>query len=96
MTLKLNQSELEQVRPELNQQGWVIDSSQRFISKSYKFKDFVEAFGWMAQAALAAEKLNHHPDWSNCYNRVDVALTTHDANGITMLDIKLAQIMDRI
>lgn len=60
------------------------------LEKTFVFKSFVEAFGFMAQAALIAEKMNHHPDWSNSYNRVTVRLTSHEANGITEADYKLA------
>ncbi|MDQ2860693.1 MAG: 4a-hydroxytetrahydrobiopterin dehydratase, partial [Pseudomonadota bacterium] len=59
-------------------------------------KDFSAAFGWMTRVALAAETLDHHPEWFNVYNRVDVVLTTHDADGVTELDVKLAKIMDAL
>lgn len=65
------------------------------ISKTFKFGSFVEAFGFMAQSALSAEKLNHHPEWFNVYSRVDVTLNTHDAGGLTELDFKLAKAMDK-
>jgi len=64
------------------------------ITKSFKFKSFNEAFGFMSRVALAAEKMDHHPEWSNVYNKVDVVLSTHDAGGITELDVKLAAKMD--
>lgn len=67
------------------------------LKKSFEFKDFVEAFGFMSQVALVAEKMNHHPDWSNVYNRVDIALQTHDAgNKVTDKDRKLAQAIDKL
>jgi 4a-hydroxytetrahydrobiopterin dehydratase len=66
------------------------------IRRLFIFRSFSEAFGFMARVALHAEKLNHHPEWSNVYGRVDVTLTTHDAGGLTELDIKLARAMDRI
>src|SRR5512140_1890027 len=66
------------------------------IRREYRFRDFSEAFGFMTRAALAAEKLDHHPDWTNVYNRVVVSLHTHDAGGITDLDFRLAAEMDRI
>ena len=66
------------------------------ITRSFRFATFNAAFGFMTRAALAAEKLDHHPEWFNVYNRVDVTLTTHDAGGLTQLDIKLAAAMDRI
>jgi 4a-hydroxytetrahydrobiopterin dehydratase len=64
------------------------------LFKSYRFKDFSEAFAFMTRSAIKAEQLNHHPEWFNVYNRVDVTLTTHDAGGITDLDFKLAKAMD--
>ncbi|MEO0730164.1 MAG: 4a-hydroxytetrahydrobiopterin dehydratase [Pseudomonadota bacterium] len=76
-------------------QGWTLDDSRDAISKTFKFKNFIEAFGWMSRAALVAEKLDHHPEWSNVYNTVEVTLTTHDAGGLTELDMKLAAAMDR-
>ncbi len=64
------------------------------ITRTFTFKDFNEAFGWMTRAALAAEKLDHHPEWFNVYNKVDVTLSTHDADGVTALDVTLAKLMD--
>jgi 4a-hydroxytetrahydrobiopterin dehydratase len=64
------------------------------LQKSFKFSDFNAAFGFMARVALAAEQMNHHPEWFNVYNRVDVTLSTHDAGGVTEKDFKLAEIMD--
>ena len=66
------------------------------IAKTFVFADFNEAFGFMARAALVAEKMNHHPEWSNVYKKVEVVLTTHEADGLTSLDIKLAEAMNRI
>jgi 4a-hydroxytetrahydrobiopterin dehydratase len=76
--------------------GWSECTGRDAISKTFSFKDFSEAFGFMARTALVAEKLNHHPEWSNVYKTVDVTLSTHDADGLTDKDIKLAQAMDRI
>jgi 4a-hydroxytetrahydrobiopterin dehydratase len=64
------------------------------IQRTYRFSDFTAAFGFMTRTALMAEKLDHHPEWFNVYNRVDVTLTTHDANGVTELDVTLAKMMD--
>jgi 4a-hydroxytetrahydrobiopterin dehydratase len=76
--------------------GWRDVAGREAISRSYVFADFNEAFGFMARAALVAEKMDHHPEWSNVYRTVDVTLTTHSAGGVTDLDIKLAGAMDRI
>ena len=76
--------------------GWTLAESGETLRKTYVFRDFVEAFGFMAKVALVAEKLGHHPDWSNSYRRVTVALTTHDAGGLTELDVRLAERMDRL
>lgn len=75
---------------------WQAEEGGLAISRSFEFANFVEAFGFMSRAALWAEKLNHHPEWSNVYRRVDVRLTTHDAGGVTQLDIKLAKKMDAL
>lgn len=74
--------------------GWSEVEGRDAITKEFKFKNFVEAWGWMSQMAIVAEKMNHHPEWFNVYNRVEVVLTTHDADGLSALDISLAQKMD--
>jgi 4a-hydroxytetrahydrobiopterin dehydratase len=74
--------------------GWGAASDRDAIVKTFRFKDFNAAFGFMTRIALAAEKLDHHPEWFNVYNRVDVLLATHDADGVTVLDVELAKIMD--
>ena len=76
--------------------GWEIDAGETALSRTFKFADFSEAFGFMARAALVADKLDHHPEWKNVYSTVDVRLTTHDAGGLTDLDFKLAAAMDKI
>lgn len=78
----------------LLQAGWSVDVDRDAISKIYQFKNFIDAFGFMTRAAIWSEKWNHHPEWSNVYNRVNVTLTTHSASGLTTLDIKLARKMD--
>lgn len=75
--------------------GWAAVAGRPAIHKSFVFKSFSEAWGFMNRTALAAEKLNHHPEWFNVYNRVDVTLSTHDAGGLTELDFKLAGRMDK-
>lgn len=73
---------------------WSLAPDALAILRSFKFADFNEAFGFMARVALAAEKADHHPDWSNVYNRVDIRLTTHDAGGLTARDFDLAKTID--
>jgi len=74
---------------------WSYDSERRAIARSFRFADFGTAFAFMTQVALAAEKADHHPDWTNVWNRVDVLLSTHSAGGVTAKDIALAAEMDR-
>jgi 4a-hydroxytetrahydrobiopterin dehydratase len=76
--------------------GWRVTERGAAITRTFTFADFSEAFGFMARAALAAEKMNHHPDWSNAYKTVNVVLTTHEAGGLTERDIRLAEAMDRL
>lgn len=76
--------------------GWSMAQGRDAIRKTFAFADFSEAFGFMARVALAAEKLDHHPEWFNVYKTVEVTLSTHDAGGLTERDIKLAEIMDRL
>jgi len=80
---------------QLNQ--WTVKSGDRdAISKTFKFADFKTAFGFMTSCALKAEQMDHHPEWFNVYNRVEIILTTHDADGVTALDIELAGYMDQL
>jgi 4a-hydroxytetrahydrobiopterin dehydratase len=76
--------------------GWSEVPGRDAIAKTFTFKNFSEAFGFMARAALVAEKLDHHPEWFNVYKTVDVTLSTHDAGGLTERDVTLAQAMDKI
>jgi 4a-hydroxytetrahydrobiopterin dehydratase len=76
--------------------AWRHDASRRAIVRSFAFVDFAQAFAFMTELALAAEKRDHHPDWSNVYNRVEIALSTHDAGGITERDIALAKHADDV
>lgn len=71
-------------------EDWKAASNAKSITKSFKFRDFNAAFSFMTRVALLAEKMNHHPEWFNVYNKVDVTLTTHDAGGVTEKDIKMA------
>ena len=74
--------------------GWNEVKGRDAIAKTFVFKDFNEAFGFMTRVALAAEKMDHHPEWSNVYRKVEVVLSTHDAGGVTEKDIALARFMD--
>ena len=74
--------------------GWVAADGRDAIVRSFRFSNFGQAFAFMTRCALAAERLDHHPEWFNVYSRVDVTLTTHDAGGVTELDLELARIMD--
>ena len=74
--------------------GWQLVKGGSAITKTFQFKDFNAAFSWMTAIALNAEKLDHHPEWFNVYNRVIVTLSTHDVGGISKLDIKLAKLID--
>ena len=76
--------------------GWALAEGREAIEKQFTFKNFSQAFGFMTRVALAAEKADHHPEWTNVWNRVDVTLTTHSAGGLTAKDMALARTMDRI
>lgn len=74
--------------------GWKMVEGRDAIAKTFEFGNFVDAFGWMTRVAIWAEKWNHHPEWSNVYRTVEVLLTTHDVDGLSALDAKLARKMD--
>ena len=74
--------------------SWIIDNNT--IKKEFKFDNFIEAFGFMSKVALLSEKMDHHPDWQNTYNKVIINLTTHEKGGITTNDIKLAESIDKL
>ena len=96
MNTKLTAQECETDLATLIKNGWSVAQDRDAIFKQFKFKSFVEAFGWMTAAALCAEKMNHHPEWFNVYSCVKVTLTTHDVGGLSSLDIQLAGKMDQI
>ena len=94
MTAKLDPALLPGLLSQLP--GWTLDPTASAISRHLEFADFNEAFAFMTRVALVAERKDHHPDWSNAYNVVDVTLTTHAARGLTLKDIELARFIDRI
>ena len=94
MTAKLEGEARRRALAELA--GWSEVEGRDAIRRAFTFKDFNAAFGFMSRVALAAEKMDHHPDWSNVYRTVDVTLNTHDAGGLTELDFKLAKKMNAI
>jgi len=89
---KLDRNDIEERLGKLA--GWDLDGGK--LHRSFEFSNFVDAFGWMTRIAILAEKMDHHPEWSNVYNRVEVHLMTHDAEGLTELDFELATHMDRL
>lgn len=91
---KLSDAELSHALTALP--GWRYDRQRGAIARSYVLGDFNQAFGFMAQVALAAEKRNHHPEWSNVYNRVDIVWTTHDVDGLSTHDIDMAHWCDAV
>ena len=76
--------------------GWSDVAGRDAIQKSFKFADFNQAWGFMTRVALAAEKADHHPEWSNVYNRVEITLSTHDAGGLSQKDVALAKVIDSV
>jgi 4a-hydroxytetrahydrobiopterin dehydratase len=90
---KLTGATREQGLLDLRATGWDWDEGRDALCRTFEFPDFNTAFGWMTRVAMLAEKLDHHPEWSNVYRTVHVTLTTHDAGGLTELDLKLARAM---
>lgn len=93
-TTPLSESDRAALLPAL--EGWTLVEGRDAIRKRFVFADFNAAFGWMARVALVAERMNHHPEWSNVHRTVDVTLSTHDAGGLTRRDVELAQRMDQL
>ncbi len=98
MATKLDDSQIKDALSKLNDtlgsdEQWQLEGDK--ITKTFKFKSFIRAFGWMSQIAIWAEKLNHHPEWFNVYNKVEVTLTTHDVDGLSDLDFTMAEKMEK-
>ena len=89
---KLTEKEIESEVAKMP--GWKVVNGK--LSKSFEFKDFIETFSFMTRVAMNAEKMNHHPEWFNVYNKVNIDLVTHDLNGISNYDMKLANTIDKI
>ena len=97
MIERFSQNEIDAALVELNKntdKPWVIKEEKLY--KAFKFSDFIAAFAFMTQVAMLAEKANHHPEWFNVYNRVEISLTTHDADGISKRDFELAQNISKL
>ena len=93
---KLTLSDIQNRFSDLNDSGWKLSEDHSALSKTFRFPTFKDAFAWMTLVADAAEALDHHPDWSNSWNRVTVSLTTHDRKGLTSLDFDLATEMENL
>jgi 4a-hydroxytetrahydrobiopterin dehydratase len=96
MTDRLTETERTRDLPALGEAGWGANPDRDAIRKIWKFRSFSEAWGFMSRAALVAEKMNHHPEWLNVYNVVDVTLTTHSCDGLSALDVDLARRLDKL
>jgi 4a-hydroxytetrahydrobiopterin dehydratase len=94
MIARLNEAERAELLPTVA--DWAHDADKDGIRRTFRFKDFTEAFGFMTRVAILAEKADHHPEWFNVWNRVDILLTTHDAKGLTRRDIDLARAIDQL
>lgn len=94
MTEKLEGTHREDALKALADNGWSMVDGRDAIQKTFKFKSFIDAWGWMSRMAIVAEKMDHHPEWFNVYSRVEVVLTTHDVDGLSELDVALAKKMD--
>ncbi|SFR01659.1 4a-hydroxytetrahydrobiopterin dehydratase [Poseidonocella sedimentorum] len=93
---QLTEADRAEALPELLAAGWTMAEDRDALQRRFAFKDFRAAFGWMTQVALLAEKFNHHPEWSNTYNRVEITLTSHDVGGLSQRDVTFARKIDAI
>jgi 4a-hydroxytetrahydrobiopterin dehydratase len=93
---KLSEGTREMLLEPLLDSGWTLHGEKDALVKQFKFKSFIDAFGWMTRVAIWAEKWDHHPEWDNIYTTVNVVLITHDVDGLSTLDLKLARKMDSL
>ena len=93
-SLKLSSKEIITLNSRID--GWVLNKNKNAITKTFLFKNFIDAFSWMSSLSKHAEDINHHPEWANVYNKVDVVLSTHDVQGLTKKDFLLAELMDEL
>jgi 4a-hydroxytetrahydrobiopterin dehydratase len=93
---KLGEDTRDMLLQPLLESGWILHGEKDALVKQFKFKNFIDAFGWMTRVAIWAEKWDHHPEWDNIYATVNVVLITHDVNGLSALDLKLARKMDSL
>ncbi len=94
--MEADMSDSPMLPADLADAGWAIEADGNAISKTFRFRGFRDAMAWMVRAAFEAEQMNHHPEWCNVYNRVEVRLTTHDTSGLTERDVELARRMEKI
>ena len=93
---KLSEGTRDMLLEPLLDSGWTLHGEKDALVKQFKFKSFIDAFGWMTRVAIWAEKWDHHPEWDNIYSTVNVVLITHDVDGLSTLDLKLARKMDSL
>ncbi|PZP55426.1 MAG: 4a-hydroxytetrahydrobiopterin dehydratase [Micavibrio aeruginosavorus] len=96
MTDRIHAQEIQNRLTELKEWNYQNANNRDILQKSFKFKTFVDAFGFMSKVALLAEKMDHHPEWSNVYNKVEINLTTHEASGVSEKDFQLAKLIDAL
>ena len=96
MADKLSTEQRDAALPVLASAGWAQDEARDAMSRTFRFRNFVEAWRWMSAVALVAERMDHHPEWSNVYGEVQVTLSSHSCKGLTELDLKLARKMDAL
>lgn len=96
MVVKLSDVERQSLLKPILDNGWAMTEGRDAIKKLYTFNDFNEAFGFMTRVAIKADKMNHHPEWFNVYNRVEITLSTHDCGGLSQNDVNLATFIDSV